>query len=74
MSEIVRIEEVSDILADLVTRQRKYTPAVIILKEKVEFAKLLPAKEFSIDDISGLSGITEQDRPKLEVFRSHSHA
>ncbi len=57
-----------------VTRQRKTDTGDIILKEKVEFAKRLLAKGFTMDEITELSGITEADRQRLESFATQAKA
>ena len=52
-----------------VTRQRINDNADVILKEKVEFAKRMLAKGFSMAEIVELAGFTEKDLPRLEEIK-----
>ena len=49
-----------------VTRQRINDNADVILKEKVEFAKRMLKKGFSLEETIELAGFTEKDLPRLE--------
>lgn len=52
-----------------VTRQRINDNADVILKEKVEFAKRMLKKGFSMEETIELAGFTEKDLPRLEEIR-----
>lgn len=52
-----------------VTRQRINDNADLILKEKVEFAKRMLKKGYSIEETIELAGFTEKDLPRLEEIR-----
>lgn len=51
-----------------VTRQRKNENADIILKEKVEFAKRLLHKGLPVEEVTELSGISENELNRLETL------
>ena len=52
-----------------VTRQRNCDNADVILKEKVEFAKRMLKKGFSMEETIELAGFTEKDLPRLEEIK-----
>lgn len=52
-----------------VTRQRINDNGDIILREKVEFAKRMLKKGFSIEETIELAGFTEKDLPRLEEIK-----
>lgn len=52
-----------------VTRQRINDNADVILKEKVEIAKRMLKKGYSIEETIELAGFTEKDLPRLEEIR-----
>lgn len=52
-----------------VTRQRINDNADVILREKVEFAKRMLKKGFSMEETIELAGFTEKDLPRLEEIR-----
>lgn len=52
-----------------VTRQRICDNADVILKEKVEFAKRMLKKGFSMEETIELAGFTEKDLPRLEEIK-----
>jgi len=55
-----------------VTRQRKADAGDIILKQKVEFAKRLMSKGFSLEEVTELSGITVNELQRLEAYRNNN--
>ena len=54
-----------------VTRQRINDNADVILREKVEFAKRMLKKGFSMEETIELAGFTEKDLPRLEEIRKN---
>ena len=52
-----------------VTRQRINDNGDIILREKVEFAKRMLKKGFSMAETIELAGFTEKDLPRLEEIK-----
>ncbi|MCH5239959.1 MAG: ORF6N domain-containing protein [Muribaculaceae bacterium] len=56
-------------LKHTITRQRKNENADVILKEKVEFAKRMLAKGYSMEETIELAGFTDDDIPRLEEFK-----
>ena len=56
-------------LKHTITRQRIHENADVILKEKVEFAKRMLAKGYSMEETIELAGFTDADIPRLEEFK-----
>ncbi|MCH5230474.1 MAG: ORF6N domain-containing protein [Muribaculaceae bacterium] len=56
-------------LKHTITRQRLNENADVILKEKVEFAKRMLAKGYSMEVTIELAGFTDSDIPRLEEFK-----
>lgn len=56
-------------LKHTITRQRINENADVILKEKVEFAKRMLAKGYSMEETIELAGFTDADIPRLEEFK-----